>query len=315
MKKLLVSSLSVIALAILGTGCLKDKDFEDQVYGTQPGYNPAVSIPAAAVDEIIPYGLISQSTPFDLVGPHIALEGTGPISSDVHVTLAVDNALVDSANVHNPGLGLIVLNPSEYVLNLNRTIVAGHAYDSVVVTINNLAGLDPNNTYAIGVKIASVDNGFQIVSPQQSIVIQINIRNMYDGIYTVESGWTTRYDASGIPLGDALSGDLTGNPDVYLVTTGPYSVGIPAPPGPGQLAWAAGSNSSVAGIDGLEVTVDGSNNTSILSATLANLANWAGHDNFYDPATQTFHIAFQWTNTAGAPRDYEIVLKFKEPRP
>lgn len=316
MKKLLVSSLSVIALAILGTGCLKDKDFEDQAYGTQSGDgNPAVSFPARAAGETIVYGLISQPTPYQLVGPHIALEGTGPLGSDVHVNLAVDNVLVDSANAHDPALGLVPLPTSEYTLNLTRTIVAGQAFDSVVVTINNLENLDPQTTYGLGLMITSVDNGLQIVSPYKSIVIQIGIRNQYDGIYTVEGGHTQRYTSPGTPEVGPLNGPLLGNPDVFLVTAGPNSVTIPPPPGPGQLGWAAGSNSSVAGIDGLKATIDASNNVTMTSVLLPGLTNWSAYPNTYDPVTKTFHMSFTWINTAGAPREYEIELKYKEPRP
>lgn len=316
MKKILTASLSIIALAILGTGCLKDKDYENQVYQTQIGYNPAVSFPARAAGETIAYGLISQPTPYSLVGPHIALEGTGPISSDVHVNLVVEDALVDSANVHDPSLGLVALDPSEYSINLARTIVAGHAFDSVIVTINNLDGLDPTTTYAIGLRITGADNGFQVVEPYKTLVMQINIRNKYDGIYSVESGLVTRYLSPGVPANDALSGDLTGNPDVDLITKGANSLSIPAPAaGSGYLYWHGGV-SGVAGIDGLVVNVDPTTlDLTTTSATLANLGNFAGHPNFYDPATETFHISFQWTNTAGAPREYEIVLKYKGPRP
>ncbi len=187
-------------------------------------------------------------------------------------------------------------------------------------TINSInVKVSDNNTNAASTFSTYSVSGNTITVPTITLNCPFFGLNIYDGIYSVESGWTTRYDASGVPLGDALSGDLTGNPDVYLITTGSNSVGIPAPGpanGGGYLYWAAGSSSAVAGIDGLEVTVDPTtNNTNIASASLANLANWAGQPNTYDPATQTVHLSFNWTNTAGALREYEIVLKYKQPRP
>jgi hypothetical protein len=138
--------------------------------------------------------------------------------------------------------------------------------------------------------------------------------NTYDGVYSVESGWVQRYTSAGVPEVGPLNGDLTGNPDVYLLTTDANSVTIPAAPGPGELMYAFGSSSAIAGIDPLQIVVDGSNNVWISNTVLVSLGNWAGHPNTYDPATKTFHMAFTWISAAGTFREYEIVLKYKHPR-
>jgi hypothetical protein len=136
------------------------------------------------------------------------------------------------------------------------------------------------------------------------------------------SGKVTRYTSPGAPAGDVLSGDLAGNPDVSLITSGPNAVVVPVPatPNPGTLYWAAASGSQVAGIDGLKITVDPATNLVTMSSTLnTTLANWAGSTpginyNRYDPATKTFYLAFKWNPTSNV-REYEIVLKYKGPRP
>ena len=211
MKKILVSSLSVIALAVLGTGCLKDKDFEDGRYGTVVGDARAVSFPQSRSASSITYGVVSSSTTQDLNGPIIAIEGPTQ-SSDVNVTLQINDALVTA----DPDL--TILPPSEYTIDLTRTIPAGAVYDSSFrITLPNSSNLDPNLIYAIGLTIASADNGFAVASNMRDIVLKFTVKNKYDGVYTItgsyvdnsNAGFTGRY-----PL------------EYRLVTTGPSSVDV-----------------------------------------------------------------------------------------
>ena len=216
--------------------------------------------------------------------------------------------LPTSAYTITPGSGVTV-NGNTWTVNL----APGELARPISITLDKNQ-MDLSKSYAFGLQITqttvgspALGTGFAIINP---LVI-----NEYDGIYSVVSGTVTRYTAPGVPAGDALSGSLTGNPDVFLATSGPTSVSIPpAGADEGQLLWAAGSNSAVGGIDGLRVVVDPLTNlTTITSAANATLANWAGHDNKYDPATKTFYLAFRWNPTANV-REYEIVLAYKGPR-
>ncbi|MBS1742160.1 MAG: DUF1735 domain-containing protein [Bacteroidetes bacterium] len=318
MKKILFASLTLFTLVILGTGCLKDKDYENQAYGTQVQSGSGVGFPAALKSLSLDLGIVSSAGVDSILGPFIALESS-PRSSDVHVNLEiVDDLVTNAVDEDGNSRNLIVLPPSYYSFangGLNRTIKAGYNLDSLVILLSNSATLDPSQTYGIGLRLTGADNGISVISDRDEYLITFTIRNQYDGIYSVVSGHVTRYLSPGVPAGDALSGDLTGNPDVYLVTADATSCTIPIPPGPGQLLWAAGSNSSVAGINGLKVLVDGATNAVTMSSQQnATLTNWAGHPNDYDPATKTFRLAFIW-NPATTTREYEIVLKYVGPRP
>lgn len=211
MKKIFVSSLSVIALAILGTGCLKDKGFDDKRYGTVVSDGRAVSFPQSRSANSITYGVVSSASTQDIAGPIIALEA--PIqSSDVNVTLQINDALVTA----DPDL--TILPPSEYTVNLNRTIRAGAAYDSSFkITLPNSSNLDPNLIYAIGITIASADNGFNVASNMKNIVLKFTVKNKYDGVYTNTGSYVDNSNAL-----------FTGRyPLQYrLVTTGPASVDV-----------------------------------------------------------------------------------------
>jgi Domain of unknown function (DUF1735). len=203
----------------------------------------------------------------------------------------------------------VTVSGNTWTINL----AAGELARVISISLNK-SQLDLTKSYAFGLQITQSSVGTASLGKGSGIV-NVIVKNKYDGIYSVVSGTVTRYTAPGVPAGDALSGSLAGNPDVILATAGPNTVSIP-PSGAdeGQLLWAAGTNSAVGGIDGLRVTVDPVTNlTTITSAANATLANWAGHVNKYDPATKTFYLAFRWNPTANV-REYEVVLKYKGPR-
>ncbi|MEO6668777.1 MAG: DUF1735 domain-containing protein [Ferruginibacter sp.] len=211
MKKIIVSSLSIVALAILGTGCLKDKGFEDQNYGLQVPDSRAVSFPQSRSASSVTYGVLSSITPLDIAGPVIALEAPGPQSSDTRVTLQINDALVTA----DPDLTL--MPASEYTIDLNRVIEAGQSFDSILVTLPHSANLDPNLIYGIGLSITSADNNFDVASNMKDLVLRFTVKNKYDGVYdntgtfvdNTNPAFTDRY-----PL------------EYRLVTTGPASVDV-----------------------------------------------------------------------------------------
>jgi hypothetical protein len=195
------------------------------------------------------------------------------------------------------------------------TFKPGEFSKEIFITVPDATLLNPSLLYGLGFRIMTADAGGKL-STQRVLIVEVGAKNPYDGIYSVISGWVTRYTAPGVPAGDAISGDLTGNPDVYMVTTGAFRCNIPPVSTPGGLYWAnaAVNNSMVAGIDGLNATVDPSTNlVTMQSPSNATLTNWAGHINDYDPATKTFRLAFRW-NPTSTVREYEIVLKYAGPR-
>jgi hypothetical protein len=315
MKKIFLVGTLAAASLFTFTGCLKDKDFENQKYGTQIREMKGVAFPEAASGPLA-VSVTSSSTSQTIDGATIVLEQDGNAASDVQVTLQINNALVTAA-----GLTPLPTTAFSIVGGNTVTIPAGQKQVMVKLAFPNSAALSPTTSYGLGLTISSVSGGYTIAKNQKDLVFSISVKNLYDGIYSVVSGKVTRYTAPGTPANDALSGNLAGNPDVKLITTGPNSVSIPAPatPNPGTIYWANGQNSQVAGIDGLSLTINPSTNAvTVSSAGNATLANWAGSTpgityNRYDPATKTFYLAFRWNPTANV-REYEIVLKYKGPR-
>lgn len=314
MKRILITAFSAITLSALVSSCLKDKGFEDQKYGTIVKEVKGVAFPLAPTSPVLgSINSLTESQTYQL--PNITLEQEGVAASDVTVTVSLNNALVDAANTQDPSLDLTVLPADAYTLSTTSVVIPkGSKFsDALKLVIPNSSSLDPNLTYALGFSITAVSAGYTIAANQKDVVIGFAIKNAYDGIYSVESGLVTRYTSPGVPAGDAISGPLGGNPDVYLLTSGANSVSIPPSGVEGGLFWSGGG-SMVAGVDGITLTVDpGTNQVTSRSAGNATFGNWAGRDNYYDPATKTFHLSFRWNPTANV-REYEVVLKYKGPR-
>lgn len=199
------------------------------------------------------------------------------------------------------------------------TFKPGEFSKSIYVTVPNATLLDPSLVYGLGFTVMTADQGAKI-STQKSAVIEIGAKNIYDGIYTVESGFVQRYSGPG-PTNpiccDNLTGPLgNGNDDVILFTTGARTCGIPASNQVGRLTWSylTTPNSGVAGIDGIRITVDAATNlVSSMSSGNATFANFPGYPAKYIPSTKTFDLNWRWNPTA-TTRDYQVMLKYKGPR-
>ena len=297
---------ALVATALFGTGCLKDDNFDDGRYGINlDGVSKIVEI-AGPVDGFVNVDLIGSPSDTTVDLALVRLAG-GNADKDVQVTLALDPTVVTAFNTEH---GTNYTAPAANLFSipsLTVTIPAGQKTGNLRLKAkpNDLFG----GAYALGVRVVSVsDPSVKISSNWNTQVVGLTIRNKYDGVYSVESGFVQRYTAPGVPESpSALSGPLAGNPDVSLVTFGTNTVEIQG------LNWTA-SQGGVGGINNLRATVDPATNLVTLSALgNATLANWAGHENKYDPATKTFYLAFRW-NPATTTREYEVVLKYKHPR-
>jgi len=302
MKRIILSSL--LATIVLLTSCLKDDEFGGNKYGIGESGVSGIGFKTATRG----LALNSQATPqsiYIIVG----LNGSQTSSTPINYTVASTPALVTGTFTPLPA--------ANFTFTASGTIPAGQYFDTLEVVLPNATLLDATKTYGVAFTITSTDPGYVVMANANSTLVTFSLKNKYDGIYTVVSGLVTRYTAPGVPAGDALSGQLAGNPDVRLITTGANSVAIPIPasPNPGTIYWAYGNNSQVAGVDGISLTVDPVTNlVTVKSSGNATLANWTGKENKYDPATKTFYLAFRWNPTANV-REYEIVLKYKGPRP
>jgi hypothetical protein len=277
---------------------------------------------------VFPRPIDFVSTPTTILAVEIRRDvvSEAELAKTMIVTVKDDTAAVTALGGH------LQLPTAWYTLQFNGTKVGGQGgtftftfkpgefSKSVYVIVPDATLLNPSLLYGLGFTVLTADAGGKL-STQKSAVVEIGAKNAYDGIYSYVSGLVTRYTAPGVPAGDLLSGPLGPlNNDLILSTIGAYTVAIPASGNPGALTWSYLTMplSGVAGIDGIQLTVNPATNlTTVLSTGFAGsnatFANWAGHTNMYDPGTKTFSLAWRWNPTANV-REYEFVLKYKGPR-
>ncbi|HEX2683592.1 MAG TPA: DUF1735 domain-containing protein [Ferruginibacter sp.] len=319
MKKTITLSTLLAAVVLLGAGCLKDKGYDDQEYQTQIKEIKGVAFPQAASSPIAG-SLVSQTTPMVIDGPLITLEQDRAATSDVTVTLQVNQALVTA----DPSLGLSPLpNGTFSVAPLTVVIPAGSKFsDAVKITLNNTSLLDPTITYGVGLSIISATDGYKIASNQKDIVFAFTIRNKYDGIYRLKAYTnlgTTNTSAPYLVQTDCAYG-------LTLETLNANTVRLSNQP-----LWRAG-----AFFDGFcNVNVDISFNTA--TDKVSAVTNWTmcpptgtvilfpatgtwpaqfnnqpSYDSRYDPATKTVFVAY---NQASNARLIVDTLIYCGPRP
>lgn len=294
MRKVLLSLLAGLAITV-GSGCLKDKDFEDQKYGIQIKETKGVSFPEALGSPLV-IGINSQAAPQEVSGPLLTLDESGAPSADVKVTLQINSGLVTD-------LGFTPLGPTEFSVNsLVVTIPAGTKLsDAVKVTVSNSSLLDPLVVYGVGLTISSVDQGYKVAQNMKDIVIAFNIKNQYDGKYTLKGKF---YHPSYpyFPISTT----------VEMHTSGPNSVKMYWPPFDDYLNpfSTSATGTPLTGFDGQDpdFTVNSTTNSITVQNVSAGAVTFygmglgfdnAGYTSRWDPATKTMYACYGYNLGAG----------------
>lgn len=301
MKKIIVGSFLITALSVVFTSCLKDKGFENYEYGindpdTQP---PGVGFPrAAAAKYTIGIDLSSAPQSVDQV-VYVNLESGSAASSDVNITLQLNDALRTAYNTAN-GTNIVALDPSLFSVSLSLTIPAGQRNVSVPINFPNTSTLDPNNTYGIGVTIASVDGGYKIADNLKNLFIEVGLKNKYDG----------RWNLRGVHNRSPYLFPFNTNMEMW--TTGPSSVALYWPAAgdfgqiigtaPGVISWygpAVSPNflfdpvtnicTSVSGMPANAVTLDMVTNDQVADANPNGPIT-----NRYEPGPKKMYLTYQY---------------------
>jgi hypothetical protein len=299
MRKLSLLFIVAAAVIVTGTGCLKDKGFEDQEYGgTQITEVKAVAFPQASSSPIV-IGINSQTTSLTVDGPFITLEQDGVAATDVHVTLTLNNTLVADA-------GLTILPVSDFSVNsLDVTIAAGQKFsDAVKITLLNSSLLDPTESYGVGLTITAVDQGYQVASNMKDIVIAFNIKNKYDGEYRLR-GFHNR------PGLEAPYDEI-----VHMITSGPGSVSM-FWPALGDYAHPLNGGVTYYGDFTSNFIFDSSDQLIAWDwqpyATTLPTAVGPATDSRFDPVTKTIYAQFYYNNNP-AERGFTDTLTYIGPR-
>ena len=221
-----------------------------------------------------------------------------PISAGVPNTY---EALPES--LFTPGAGL-----TKTATGYTMSFASGEFAKDFKINLN-FPNFDFSKKYCLAFKVTNTSEGKVTASSQNQIFAIIGVKNAWDGVYSVPAGTVTRYTNPTTPAGDALSGNMAGNPAVNLITLSATTVQISG------LQWA-NAGGGVGGVDPITMTINPATNqvTQIRSSVATTMRIVPGADNKYDPATRTFTLNFDWNQTANKREILGLKLTYARSR-
>lgn len=310
MKKYIIQSIALLFGVSSLTSCLKD---DSLVLDPAKGHNVIEFANPAQIAVIgSPYAMyvfsyeLADKPSIPITVSYSGPEQNAPQDISVNITVGSD-APITEYNTAQDG-HYVKMSTSAYSFTGTTVVIkAGTSKASFNVPFDP-SKFDLSKQEVLPLTITSASSG--IVSGNFStILLNVNAKNLYDGIFSLEDGsFVQRYTAGKPTENDGLNGSLAENDDLTLSTISANTVQI------SNLKWH-GNSSGVAGIDNLQVTVDPATNlVTMKSISNATLANIAGKVNKWDPATKTLTLNFDWNQTANK-REMGLILKFKSARP
>lgn len=287
MKKYL---LTLVTLSALLTGCLKDKNVEDQVYGLQ-GLEDRnlieLSLTPLTTDNFLAISLNSTNTDTTMNLIPVTFASNKVAEEDIKVILEPAPALIGDYNATHettieeaPSTVYQILNPvatgGGYVVTIPKGSRTG--YLQIKFKPSNFLGFD----YGVAMKISRIENpGYLISKNFATGIVNIVIKNQWDGVYS--------YKGYSLRAGDAtLTGYFSGK-EMPLVTSGSTSVTF------GKLAlWGDGNSQIGIGNPKLFINTSQPAPHPVTISSDGGAYNAPGYTSRYDPATKTFFISFTW---------------------
>lgn len=290
--KLNISTFTATCLLLVTSlsSCLKENYDNGRI---QPTHNPdgpigVVELALTATSNENFFLLAVDNSPNDTTVNFIPVKlGSAAASEDVHVTVSVDQALLDAYNTEN-GTAYEVPPAAVYTfVNAEVTIPKGTNVGFLKVRFkpSDFIGHD----YGYGLRITAVkEPGYNISGNFGTGVAVIATKNGYDGVYQSVGHFTHP------------NPDVTGDYDAEwdMITSGATSVTA-------QLKTTAAFSVYI------EYTIDPVTNFVTVESGDVALDPIVQADNYYDPATRTFHYDFTYS---GGTRHAEGTAVYTGPR-
>ena len=192
--------------------------------------------------------------------------------------------------------------------NYSLTFNAGEFAKEIKFVIPNALAIDLTQSYAFGFSLVSADGNGHVAKTEKKIVVEIGVKNKYDGIYNLH-GYVTRETAPGV-LDPSLSGAF-GPVEVSMASTSSNQNAMNFHP------WANGSGSqfapTVVPVYTVNTVTNAVETSSSGGAFPGGIANASGYSSRYDPAAKTFYVKYTWAS-AGLPRVCTDTLNYLRSR-
>lgn len=291
MKNYKFITAAAIFIVMSLQSCLKDDAFDNGTFQSvnSQGNDPKViELKVAATDNTNFVSIAIDNSDIDTTINFIPVQLATPSNAteDIQVTVALDTNLVNEYNVVHETEYINLDDALFEIVNPVVTIPKGSKTGFVQIRLkpSDIIG----QSVAFGFKIASIaQNGYTISGNFNSAVASLVTKNQYDGIY----------EAVGYFDHPTFFGDFVNTWDA--VTTGSYTVEMPL-------------YTTVNFTSHFFLTVDPATNLVEITSNDLPIDPYVEADNYYDPATRSYHLDFGYTTSA--PRHLTCVATYTGPR-
>jgi hypothetical protein len=262
MQKKITANLFVAFGLLVLAGCIKDDSFFS-TDTSEFSRKQIVKIAGGGEDvQIISRDENPVNDEFQLIELTREPNNEGELNQPLTVKLALDPALIPE------GYEALPADAYEIVGGTDVTFQAGEVVKSVMMKLNK-SKLDLTKRYAIGFNIA--DAGGAVASKDfGQAIYEVGVKNAYHADYVVNINLTHPTASGNYP------------DEVQFATAGPTTVVAPL-----------GIANIFAPTSVVYITVNADNKLSITSnAVVISLLG----NNYYDPATKTFHFDYGWSD-------------------
>ena len=175
------------------------------------------------------------------------------------------------------------------------TFEPGEFAKIIKIKILNATALDLSKRYGLGFRIASIEGEGTIASLEKSLVVELGVKNQWDGVYSITGDFTHPTECYTGPFFTSTSG---GPREIELITIGPNTLKRDLSGRENLTVWDHCNNGYIyftAVVPRYQVN---SNNTiTILDGPGASVV-WDSYPGMvYDPATKTFNLHYGYNGS------------------
>jgi hypothetical protein len=295
-KNITLKMFASIGIAALVFGCQKP-DIVEQATGKG---STIVRMPPESGFKLVSIDLANTSQTFAVADIYRDASSESALNATSKVVITETPALVTAYNSAH-GTSYIALPSTAYTVDpanpktgtdFTMTFAPGEFYKQLKITVPNATVLDPNKKYAFGFKLASADNDGKVSAAEKEVVVEVGLKNKWDGVYAVNGTMvdlTTATITGTYPLTFELRTTGSNTLAVFDKSTGTQT----------HLILSGGAGSQY-GTFGLNITIDPTTNkiTNVINSFGQPSANGRSAaldptgENSYDPATKTFKIKY-----------------------
>jgi len=324
---LLSKSLLIPGLALIGFSCTKPLTYKSM---GDAGQTIVKLINDDGDYRLRAIGLVSTPQVVDLLDIRRDIPNGTELGKTMTVVIEDDQTLVDDYNTAN-GTSYVALPADKYTVDPGNpragglwtvTLAPGEFAKGLKISIPNSLGIDLSQTYAMGFRIKTVDANGKISAEAHQAVVEIGVKNKYDGEYSVNvttSGWAAYGISDNMPA--AYPGNL------LLITSGAATLNIENIWGgsdlqPAMTAGNAGgtqfgaaspvftfdlATDKLINVDNA-IPDDGRGRDFMLNPAAP------ASDNLYDPATKTIYANYIMVQNGRPNQIIRMVMKYVGPR-